>query len=238
MSSLEKYFNRRYHYPIVIFHEKDKLMDAARRSISSNAAGPVFFQIVSFELPSFINSSRLQQAPCGRSINYRHMCRFHARDVYYQPILSGVDYAWRLDDDAILLDDVMYDVFGFMKERDLVYGYRLIVRDGMDCIYGLWPATKEYIKNNSIVVEFFADWPIKHVFYNNFEVSALSFWRSPAYQNYIEYVDSLGGIFYYRWGDAPIKTLALSMFVPLNKTHAFLNIPYRHKENDLGIVLV
>ena len=67
------------------------------------------------------------------------------------------------------------------------------------------------------------------MYYNNFEVSALSLWRSPDYQHYIEYVDSLGGIYYYRWGDAPIKSLAVALFVPSTKIHQFTDVPYQHR---------
>jgi hypothetical protein len=157
------------------------------------------------------------------------MCHFHAIGVYHQPILCGLEYAWRLDDDSVLQGNVQYDVFRFMKEQELIYGYRLIVSDYDFCVVGLWPATNEYIKNNSIVPEFFATWPFPHMFYNNFEVSDLSFWRSPAYQGYVDYLESLGGIYYNSWGDADIKTIAVSMFVSRNKTYAFLNVPYKHK---------
>ena len=75
----------------------------------------------------------------------------------------------------------------------------------------------------------FGNWSVGLVYYNNFEVSALSLWRSTDYQDYIEYIDSLGGIYYYRWGDAPIRTLAVTLFVPSTKIHQFTDIPYKHQ---------
>ena len=39
-------------------------------------------------------------------------------------------------------------------------------------------------------------------------------WMSRDYANYIEYIDRTGGIYYYRWGDAPIKSIAVTMFLP------------------------
>jgi hypothetical protein len=149
--------------------------------------------------------------------------------VYEQPILFGLDYVWRLDDDSYLLDDVPYDVFRFMRERQLIYGYNHISWDEFRCIHGLWPAVTTYVKNNSIATEFFKEWSAPRMYYNNFEVSALSLWRSTSYQAYIEYIDSLGGFYYHRWGDAPVKTLAVSMFVPRNRTHQFSDISYTHQ---------
>jgi hypothetical protein len=149
--------------------------------------------------------------------------------VYEQPILFGLDYVWRLDDDSTLLGDVPYDVFRFMKERHLIYGYNWITSDSHSCIQTLWPAAKQYVKTKSIATEFFNTWPVAQMYYNNFEVSALSLWWSSSYQAYIEYIDSLGGFYYYRWGDAPVKSMAVSMFVPRNRTHLFSDIGYHHQ---------
>ena len=68
------------------------------------------------------------------------------------------------------------------------------------------------------------------MYYNNFEVSALSLWRSTDYQHYIEYVDSFGRhLLSDRWGDAPIKSLAVALFVPSTKIHQFRDIVYKHQ---------
>ena len=70
-------------------------------------------------------------------------------------------------------------------------------------------------------------WNMK-IYYTNFEISKLSFWRSHEYMNFFDYLDGLGGIYKYRWGDAPIHTLALSIFLPDTKIHCFKDISYKH----------
>ena len=145
--SLEKYFNERYQYPIVIFHESDLSSELHGSQIRSWVSGPVFFQSISFSVPSFVNISLARfDMPCVMSIGYRHMCRFHAKEIYKQPILTGVDYAWRLDDDSVILGNISYDLFTFMKLNDFIYGYRVITQDSMVCIRELWPATEHYLK--------------------------------------------------------------------------------------------
>lgn len=57
----------------------------------------------------------------------------------------------------------------------------------------------------------------------------MSIWQSCAYCNYVDYIERLGGIYYTRWGDAPIKSLAVSMFVPWAETYNFKDIGYKHK---------
>jgi len=56
----------------------------------------------------------------------------------------------------------------------------------------------------------------------------LKFLRSAEYTNYFEYLDKLGGIYYYRWGDALIRTLGLLMFTSPSEVHKFTDIGYAH----------
>jgi hypothetical protein len=45
------------------------------------------------------------------------------------------------------------------------------------------------------------------MFYNNFHVTRPSFWRRPEVLETLRAVDRHGGIFFGRWGDAPLQTL-------------------------------
>jgi len=157
------------------------------------------------------------------------MCRFHAKTVYDLPIMTGLDYAWRLDDDSIMDQEINYDVFVEMRDHNYIYGYIQIVNDNANCILGLWEATCKYVREQNINAHIFRSWPHSSVYYNNFEVSKLSLWRSCEYRRYIDYIDRLGGIFYYRWGDAPIKSLAVSLFAEPKRVHCFNNLGISHK---------
>lgn len=97
------------------------------------------------------------------------------------------------------------------------------------CHY-LWESAETYMINSSITPTFFKEWEKYRVYYNNFEVSRLSIWLSDSYRNFIDYIDELGGIYHYRWVDAAIKTIAVSMFVglPRHETHHFKDIKYEH----------
>ena len=66
------------------------------------------------------------------------------------------------------------------------------------------------------------------IFYNNFEISHRSVWLDPGMAAWLDHVDSVGGIYYHRWGDAPIHTLGVAMFVPLRQVHRFSDIGYSH----------
>jgi alpha 1,2-mannosyltransferase len=66
-------------------------------------------------------------------------------------------------------------------------------------------------------------------FWSNFEISSLSFFRSEEYLHFFSYLDSLGGIYYERWGDALIHSLALGIFMKKEEVHYFEDIGYRHE---------
>jgi hypothetical protein len=39
---------------------------------------------------------------------------------------------------------------------------------------------------------------------------------------------SAGGIYYHRWGDAPIRTIGVSLFVNESEVHQFTDVAYTH----------
>jgi len=157
------------------------------------------------------------------------MCRFHAKLVYEQAITVGLEYAWRLDDDSFFTRPINYDVFAHMKQHHLTYGFVKTYRELPMWTQGLWETVNEYIADNKLKTQFFKNWPKNLMYYNNFEVSDMSLWNSPAYRKYVEYIDRQGGIYYHRWGDAPIKSIAVAMFVPRKKTYDFKDIGYIHQ---------
>ena len=227
LQSLDKYFNDRFHYPVIVFHEIGitELIPQIRSFTSSS----LFFQLVTFEVPSFINQPVPENISCHSTIAYRHMCRFNAKLVYEEATIKELEYYWRLDDDSLILSPIPYDVFVYMRDKELHYGYFRIINDKSSCVYALWHVTGRYIKENNIQPTFFKQWHHPMIYYNNFEISSTRLWMSREFKDYIEYLDRLGGIFYFRWGDAPIHSLALSLFLPKNQTHEFLDIRYTHQ---------
>ncbi len=226
LESVEHHFNFKYGYPVIIFHESDLRPSVSTIRTWTNSS--LFFQEIVFKIPSFLSEPVIENIPCLSTIGYRHMCRFNSKLLYQHPIIEGLEYLWRLDDESLITQPVSYDVFSFMKSNNILYGYIWIHRDSKDCVIDLWNSTARYIKKNNLPANNFQNWPSPMLYYNNFEISSLKLWGSKEYQSYIEYIDRLGGIYYHRWGDAPIKGIAVSLFVPHNQTHKFSDIGYKH----------
>lgn len=65
-------------------------------------------------------------------------------------------------------------------------------------------------------------------FWSNFEVGDFSFFRSPIYNEYFAFLDKAGGFFYERWGDAPVHSIAVALFLPKDQVHFFDDVGYMH----------
>jgi hypothetical protein len=60
--------------------------------------------------------------------------------------------------------------------------------------------------------EFVTEMPL--MYYNNFFVTSTAFWKQEKVQSIIQKIDEHGGIFYYRYGDAPIHTILVTLLAP------------------------
>ena len=234
LKNSEKSFNYVTKYPYIIFHEEDFTKHKGEIGRQFLPHSRIFYQIVKFNtLPKHISKTEYKQISTqhcnNKPLGYRYMCYFHSKLVYTYPIMDQVDYALRLDDDSEFLKPITFDMFRYMRDNDLHYGYLMTLHDLPDCVHGLWELVRDYINTNGIKPTFYHSWYKPDIFYNNFEISKTSIWRSPEYKAYIEFIDQSKGIFLRRWGDAPVKTLGLSLFTPWNRIHRFTNIRYRHQ---------
>lgn len=64
--------------------------------------------------------------------------------------------------------------------------------------------------------------------WSNFEIADMDFWRSEAYTKFFDYLDSKGGFYYERWGDAPVHSIAAALFLRKDQIHFFREIGYEH----------
>lgn len=229
-------FNQRFNYPVIIFHED--FSDGLMAEIRENAKSSIGFEKIRFSMPDFLNEKEILEyfGPARHNIGYRHMCRFFGGLIFQHPALKGYDWYWRLDTDSFLMGKVNYDPFRYMQKKGYVYGYRIIIHESQEVIIGLWGAVKKYIQQNDIRPEFLHKFLKngeydRRMYYTNFEISSLNFWRSDEYVRFFDYLDRTGGIYKYRWGDAPIHTFAVSMFLPKRKTHCFQDISYKHQSS-------
>ncbi|ODV93749.1 hypothetical protein PACTADRAFT_51502 [Pachysolen tannophilus NRRL Y-2460] len=65
-------------------------------------------------------------------------------------------------------------------------------------------------------------------FWSNFEIARTDLFLSNEYQAYFDFLEKSGGFYKERWGDAPIHSLAVGMFLNFSDIHYFRDIGYKH----------
>jgi hypothetical protein len=92
------------------------------------------------------------------------------------------------------------------------------------CIENLWATANALVGTQRVSSARFEQWPHGLVFLTHFEVSHRSIWESLAYQQLEQLVESNGGIYTHRWGDAPLHTLGVLFESSQTEVHRFDDI--------------
>ena len=129
-----------------------------------------------------------------------------------------------------------------MRDNNMKYGFNMNILDDARSFPSLWSRTRSFINAHPELIhpEADLDWLLDShnsgdynncQFFSNFEVGSLDFFRGEANERYFEWLDRGGGFYYERFGDAPIHTLSVAMFVPKNEIWFFRDIGYQHDIN-------
>ncbi|KAK2626770.1 hypothetical protein QTJ16_003945 [Diplocarpon rosae] len=138
--------------------------------------------------------------------------------------------------------DIDYDVFRFMRDNKLKYGFNINILDDARSFPSLWARTRAFAAAHANLIHPDADlgWLLDPKnggeynncqFFSNFEIGSLNFWRGEANEAYFNWLDRAGGFYYERFGDAPVHTLSVAMFVPKSEVWFFRDVGYQHDIN-------
>lgn len=206
---LKKNFLKENKCDIIIFHEKNYKKKIIKNVIKLN----IIFIKIRFKTPKYSNNIK-KKIPLiyphhrsdkpGFSLGYRHMCRFFSGSLYEKKILYDYDYYLRLDTDSFILSKIRYNIFDWAKKNNCHYGFieEAVQFDHPTVTKGLWKLFN-YPKN---IQE-------GKMFYTNFELGKISFFKSNSYKKFFNKIDKSAGIFTKRWGDAPIKYIGIKLLM-------------------------
>jgi hypothetical protein len=232
-SLYEKYVNE-FPCDVVIFHEND--FPQAFKEQASKRYKNIFFKLIEFKAPDHLTGEnlRFKDPTPFLGMSYRTMCRFYAMKFY--EYLEGYDWYWRLDVDSIILSKINYDVFEYLDQNKKLYGYLAQIPEHPPVINGFGKFVRDYC-NKYKVKDRFLDYLVDKdgnynykMIYNNFEICNLSLFKNKEAIRFLEEIDKSGAIYEHRWGDAPIRTIMLSLVVDRGQIHRFEDIDYHHQE--------
>ena len=252
--SVEFRFNRKYNYPWVFLNDKP-FTNQFKREVRKHTRAPIYFGEVPKEhwsYPDWIDQfkafeGRIEMmklgAPYAGSESYRHMCRWQSGFFFEHPLTYQLDleYYWRVEPNVHLTCDIDYDPFMFMKINNKAYGFTIAMVEIDTTIPTLWQTTLDFVKKHPDYLapdnaQYFiidddslenSSYNMCH-FWSNFEIGDLRFFRSKQYKDYFKHLDDSGGFFYERWGDAPVHSIAASLFLNRTQVYHFKDIGYSH----------
>lgn len=237
MRQLEARWNHKYLYPWIFFNDEpfsEEFMVGTRNLTDAEC----FYEVVPEEfwsLPEWIDERRFMNSldylgtigvGKGWMVSYHHMCRWNSGFFYRMRILRGLDWYWRVEPDVHFFCNINYDIFRFMRDNHLKYGFNMNILDDARSFPSLWSKTRAFANAHPELLHPEADlnWLLDGgeynncQFFSNFEIGSLRFWRGDddddyydgkkggtkgAHEKYFNHLDRTGGFFYERWGDAP-----------------------------------
>ncbi|KAJ7074768.1 glycosyltransferase family 15 protein [Mycena amicta] len=246
---IEDRFNTRHHYPFVLLND-EPFTDEFKRRVSAVASGPVMYGQVPKEhwvQPDWIDEDRAtkgrdalvaENVIYGGSVSYRNMCRFNSGFFFKHPLMENYRWYWRIEPDVHFHCDINFDPFLYMQDRNKVYGWTITMYEFDKTIPTLWGHVKDFVKlHPEHIAKDNALGFMSHDngetynrchFWSNFEIADMHFWRGKAYQDFFAYLDSKGGFYYERWGDAPVHSIAAGLFASKDQLQFFEEIGYEH----------
>lgn len=251
----EARFNHRYHYDWVFLND-NPFDDNFKLLVSNAVSGTARFGLISeemWEIPESVdrhvmeaNIARVMADPEGPypyadSLSYRKMCRFESGFFQWHPLLLEYDYFWRVEPGVKLHCDIPYDIFRHMVDNNFRYGFTISMLEYSKTIPTLFNSLWEVLDrscqlellnsdenySNYILNVDSNSYSLCH-FWTNFEIGDLNTFRSKEYSYLFNELDKYNGFFYERWGDAPVRTLILSLILKYPQITRFKDLGYQH----------
>ncbi|KAH6644914.1 glycolipid 2-alpha-mannosyltransferase-domain-containing protein [Truncatella angustata] len=262
-----RFNNRKTHrYDWVLFNN-EPFTASFMAAVGNATTSRIFFEQIGqehWQVPSWVNPSRYE---VGREFqggigvgkawlkSYHLMCRWYSGLFALESRLKSYDWYWRVEPDVQYTCNINYDVFRFMRDNNIAYGFNMAILDDARSFPSLWERTQTFKRQNPHMVNQEADmrWLLHNThepgsivrsgpgyqpvidgeynncqFYSNFEIGSLNFFRSKEHQSYFQHLDRSGSFFYERYGDAPVHTLSVGMFLPKRRVWFFRDIGYSH----------
>eukprot|EP00127_Corallochytrium_limacisporum_P007056 Clim_evm16s241 gene=Clim_evmTU16s241 len=242
---LERHLLAEHPYPVLLLHEEiySSLAKEYVEELQSLVSSKLSLVTVALREPDGFDLGPVPETHMCHSytygIGYRHMCQFWFSGVF--EVLAQYDYYMRMDTDSFLLSTFTYDPFRMMRGCRYLYGFAAYEledyecnREGLGNHFAAWLDTNNLgVKDRELwsqigtIVDGRPKWE-KRVVYNNFELVSVPKFLDREYRSFVHSVFNNGGIYYKRWGDAPLRTLYVHARLDGEQILQISDLIYKH----------
>jgi hypothetical protein len=155
------------------------------------------------------------------------------------PLVTLFSFYWRLDAHSYIFGPKpIEDPFEIMQKRHIQYAFTMVNEEGEDFARTLWSFFQKFLndlclKDSAAFRQTQTDWFGGYsyaILYSNFEIINASLFRDHSLiRAWLHRVERNGGIYRYRWGDAPLHTLALTQFLERDQILCLRYFGYMHR---------
>ena len=245
---LDQNYNKKFNYPILIFYHKNVYDDESfRTSIRSiNLNTKYSFHKLHSKLPSNIKKKDLfwnLDNPYAKSfkgrIGYLHANYFWNNFMNFKE-LNDFDYLMRIDDDSWFKEQLNFDFFEELDNKNGLYGTAYTWQNNQRASYTQYNLSnwiKNYVeKNNLKILDNHLREALKGEINNdlfnslnwscgNCNIYKKEMFKSKNWKNFNREFNKIAGGYRYRWGDCEI----ISLYAYIHLKPALINFDLRSK---------
>ncbi|KAL7919567.1 glycosyltransferase family 15 protein [Trichoderma austrokoningii] len=161
IKSVERHFNRWYHYPYVFLNDAE-FDDNFKETVRNYTSGAVEFGKVepgTWGFPDWIDEKVAKEGIAkqgdaavmyGGMESYHFMCRFYSGFFYNHPLLLKYEWYWRVEPEITYFCDITYDPFLKMIENNKTYGFTIAVKELRETVPNIFRYASAYKRNNNL----------------------------------------------------------------------------------------
>ncbi|KAL1976082.1 hypothetical protein VTN31DRAFT_4474 [Thermomyces dupontii] len=161
LRSIERHFNRWWHYPYVFLNDGD-FDDNFKETVRNHTSAPVEFGKIDetmWGFPDWIDEEVAREGirkqgdaaiMYGGLESYHHMCRFYSGFFYKHPLLQKYEWYWRLEPDIKYFCDITYDPFIEMAKHNKTYGFTIAVKELRETVPNMFRYASAYMRQNNL----------------------------------------------------------------------------------------
>ncbi|KAJ5101796.1 hypothetical protein NUU61_004018 [Penicillium alfredii] len=161
LKSIERHFNRWFHYPYVFLNDGD-FDEEFQATVKNYTSSPVEFGKIDSSMwgfPDWVDHEVAKEGikkqgdaaiMYGGMESYHHMCRFYSGFFYKHPLLMKYEWYWRLEPEIKYFCDITYDPFMKMIEANKTYGFTIAVKELRETVPNIFRYASAYKRKNGL----------------------------------------------------------------------------------------
>jgi mannosyltransferase len=161
VKSIERHFNRWFHYPYVFLNDGD-FEQSFKDGITNYTSAPAEFGKIDpgmWGYPDWVDHEVAREGirkqgdaaiMYGGMESYHHMCRFYSGFFYKHELLDKYEWYWRLEPEIKYFCDITYDPFVRMAEANKTYGFTIAVKELKETVPNIFRYASAYKRKHKL----------------------------------------------------------------------------------------